>query len=71
VGIVVLVTLGTLAWIQLSPGPQPTADQPTADLSAAASREAGEATTSSVAVATTAGQASGDGPKNLLANAGF
>jgi hypothetical protein len=71
VGIVVLVTLGTLAWTQRSPGPQPAEGEPTADLSAAASRQAGGATTSSVAVATTAGRASGDGPKNLLANAGF
>jgi hypothetical protein len=70
-GIVVLVALTTLAWTQASPGPQPVADQETADLEAAATRSPGEPTTTAGASTTTTAQASGDGPKNLLANAGF
>jgi hypothetical protein len=70
VGIVVVVALGTLAWIQASPGPQPAADQQ-ADLSATASRSPGGPTTTAGASTTTTAQGSGDGPKNLLANAGF
>jgi hypothetical protein len=70
-GIVVVVALTTLAWIQASPGPQPAADQESADLEAAASRQAEGATTTTGAGTTTTAQASGDGPKNLLANAGF
>jgi hypothetical protein len=65
-GIVVVVALTTLAWTQASPGPQPAADQETA-----ASRSPGEPTTTAGASTTTTAQASGDGPKNLLANAGF
>jgi hypothetical protein len=70
-GIVVVVALTTLAWTQASPGPQPAADRETADLSATASRSPGEPTTTAGASTTTTAQASGDGPKNLLANAGF
>jgi hypothetical protein len=70
-GIVMLVALSTLAWTQASPGPQPAADQETADLEAAASRQAEGATTTTGASTTTTAQASGDGPKNLLANASF
>jgi hypothetical protein len=70
-GIVAVVALTTLAWTQASPGPQPAADQETADLEAAASRRAEGATTTTGASTTTTVQASGDGPKNLLANAGF
>ena len=66
VGIVVVVAVATLAWIQTSPGPPQTAD-----LSAAASRSAGEPTTTAGASTATTAQGSGDGPKNLLANAGF
>jgi hypothetical protein len=70
VGIVVLVAVGTLAWTQASPGPQPAADQDTADLSATASRSP-EPTTTAGASTTTTAKGSGDGPKNLLANASF
>jgi hypothetical protein len=69
-GIVVVVALATLAWTQTSPGPQQAADQQTADRSAAASRSAGDPTTAGASTTTTT-QGSGDGPKNLLANAGF
>jgi hypothetical protein len=70
-GIVVVVALATLAWTQTSPGPQQAADQQTADRSAAASRSAGEPATTAGAGTATTTQGSGDGPKNLLANAGF
>ena len=70
VGIVALVAGTTLAWIQASPGPPSAADQQTADLSATASRSPGEPTTAGASTTTTA-QGSGDGPKNLLANASF
>jgi hypothetical protein len=68
---VVVVALATLAWTQTSPGPQQAADQQTADRSAAASRSAGEPATTAGAGTATTTQGSGDGPKNLLANAGF
>jgi hypothetical protein len=70
-GIVALVAGTTLAWIQASPGPPSAADQQTADLSATASRSPGEPTTTAGASTTTTAQGSGDGPKNLLANASF
>jgi hypothetical protein len=71
VGIVALVAVTTLAWTQAAPGPEPAADQQTADLSATASRSPGEPTTTAGASTTTTAQGSGDGPKNLLANASF
>jgi hypothetical protein len=71
VGIVVVVALATLAWTQASPGLRPAADQQQADLSATTSRSAGDPTTTAGASTTTTAQGSGDGPKNLLANAGF
>jgi hypothetical protein len=70
-GIVALVAGTSLAWIQASPGPPSAADQQTADLSATASRSPGEPTTTAGASTTTTAQGSGDGPKNLLANASF
>jgi hypothetical protein len=72
VGVVVLVALTTLAWIQASPGPRPAADRQPADLSATASRSPGAPTTTAGAgTTTTTAKGSGDGPKNLLANASF
>jgi hypothetical protein len=69
VGVAVLLVLGTVAWVGRSGEPERTG---TADLSAATSRSAGDATTTTAAgTATTAARASGDGPKNLLANASF
>jgi hypothetical protein len=66
VGIVVVVALATLAWTQASPGPRPAADQ-----AATASRSPGDPTTTAGASTATTAQGSGDGPKNLLANASF
>ena len=66
VGVVVVVALATLAWTQASPGPRPPADQ-----AATASRSPGDPTTTAGASTATTAQGSGDGPKNLLANASF
>jgi hypothetical protein len=68
VGVALLLVVTALAWFARSTGPEPTAAQP-ADPSAAASQSDSGATTTTEA-ATTA-QGSGDGPKNLLANASF
>jgi hypothetical protein len=69
VGVVVLLVLTAMAWVGRPSGPE-RAD--TADPSAATSGSAGDATsTTGAATATTEGQASGDGPKNLLANDSF
>jgi hypothetical protein len=64
-----LLVLGTVAWLGRPGEPEPTRP---ADLSAASSRpSAGATTTTEAATGTTAARASGDGPKNLLANASF
>jgi hypothetical protein len=64
-----LLVLGTVAWLGRPGEPEPTRP---ADLSAAGSRpSAGATTTTEAATGTTAARASGDGPKNLLANASF
>jgi hypothetical protein len=64
-----LLVLGTVAWLGRPGEPEPTRP---ADLSAATSRpSAGATTTTEAATGTTAARASGDGPKNLLANASF
>ena len=59
VGVAVLLVLTAMAWVARPSGPDGTADR-----SAATS-------TTAAATATTQGQASGDEPKNLLANASF
>jgi hypothetical protein len=71
VGVAVLLVLTAMAWVARPDRPEQAAP---ADLSASSdtSRPAGDVTSSTAAAtATTAGQASGDGPKNLLANASF
>jgi hypothetical protein len=68
----VLLVLTAAAWVGTSSGPERAADRRPADLSAAASRPADAATsTTEAAPNSTVAQASGDGPKNLLPNAGF
>ena len=69
VGVAVLLVITAAAWI----GPQAEPDRPSADLSAAPSvTGAGTSTTTAAAADTTSPQATtGDGPKNLLANASF
>ena len=69
VGVAVLLVITAAAWI----GPQAEPDRPSADLSAAPSvTGAGPSTTTAAAADTTSPQATtGDGPKNLLANASF
>jgi hypothetical protein len=68
VGIAVLLVVTAAAWI----GPQAEPGRPPADLSAAPSATpAGPSTTTATAAGTTAAPAAGDGPRNLLANAGF
>ena len=69
VGVAVLLVITAAAWI----GPQAEPDRPSADLSAAPSvTPAGPSTTAAAAAGTTAAPApTGDGPKNLLANASF
>jgi hypothetical protein len=62
VGLAVLLVLTAAAWVGTSSGPERAADRP-ADLSAASP--------TTVAPSSTAAQASGDRPKNLLPNAGF
>jgi hypothetical protein len=64
-GVLALVGLSAIAWIAPSEPERP------ADLSAATSPSTAGTTTTTVAVTTTAAQAADDGPKNLLANAGF
>jgi hypothetical protein len=69
VGVAVLLVITAAAWI----GPQAEPDRPSADLPAAPSvTGAGPSTTTAAAADTTSPQATtGDGPKNLLANASF
>jgi hypothetical protein len=72
VGVAVLLVLTAAAWVGTSSGPERAADRRPADLSAAASRPADAATsTTEAAPNSTVAQASGDGPKNLLPNASF
>jgi hypothetical protein len=66
VAVAVLLVLAAVAWLGRPGDP----GRP-ADLSAAASRGGDATTTTGAAVTTTAAKASGDGPKNLLANASF
>jgi hypothetical protein len=70
VGVAVLLVLTAMAWVSRPGGPDRTG---TADLSGATSEPADATTTTTTAAAstTTAGQASGDAPKNLLANDSF
>ena len=71
-GLAVLLVLTVAAWVGTSSGPERVADRRPADLSAAASRPADAATsTTEAAPASTVAPASGDGPKNLLPNPGF
>jgi hypothetical protein len=66
VGVAVLLVLTAMAWV-VRPG-----EPETAGLSAATSGPPGDAaSTTEAATGTTAGQASGDGPRNLLANDSF
>jgi len=68
VGVAVLAVVTAAAWIRPSAEP----DRPPADLSAAPSVTGAGASTTTAAGDTTAAQpATGDGPKNLLANASF
>jgi hypothetical protein len=70
-GAVGLLALGGVVWAGIT-GSKPDADrQPAAAPPATASRPAGAVTTTTGAVTTTVGQASGDGPPNLLPNASF
>jgi hypothetical protein len=67
-----LLVLGAVAWVASTGRSGPAQDQRAAeDPAVAASQTTSEATAGADAAATTAGQASGDGPKNLLANASF
>jgi hypothetical protein len=69
VGVAVLLVLTAIAWVGR---PDEAGRSSKADLSAATSGPAGDATSTTAApTGTTAGQASGDGPKNLLANNSF
>ena len=68
-GVAGLLVITAMAWVARPDRPERSG---TADPSAATSGSGGDATsTTAEATATTAGQASGDGPKNLLANASF
>jgi hypothetical protein len=68
VGIAVLLIITAAAWI----GPPAEPERPSADLSAAPPPTAAGASTTTAAAGTTAGKATtGDGPRNLLANASF
>ena len=72
VGLAVLLVLTAAAWVGSSSGPERAAGRSPADRSAAASRTTVAATsTTGAAPASTVAQASGDRPRNLLANAGF
>jgi hypothetical protein len=72
VGVAALLVLTAVVWDGSSGDPGPPADRRPADLSAAASRPAGGATTTTAeAVASTPAQGSGNGPRNLLANPSF
>jgi Carbohydrate binding domain len=63
-GVATVLLVATVAWVTTPGQPRRAANQSAAGLPAAPSTTAG-------AVATTLDQAPGDGPKNLLANAGF
>ena len=68
VGVAVLLVITAAAWI----GPRAEPDRPSADLSAAPSVTGAVASTTTAAAGTSSPPAtSGDGPKNLLANASF
>jgi hypothetical protein len=72
VGLVVLLVLTAAAWVGTSSDPERVAaDRTPADLSAAPPRTANAVTTTTDTDDSTAAPASGDGPKNLLANASF
>jgi hypothetical protein len=72
VGLAVLLVLTAAAWVGSSSGPERAADRSPAGRSAAASPTTVAATsTTGTAPNSTVAQASGDGPRNLLANAGF
>jgi hypothetical protein len=66
--VAVLLVLTAMVWVGRSGEPEPSRP---ADLSAATSSSAGGATTTTAAATATTAQGSGDGPKNLLANASF
>ena len=70
-GVALVLAVTAAAWIGTSGEADRAADRPAAGPAVATSRTAGDATTTTEAVATTAAQAAGNGPKNLLANAGF
>jgi Carbohydrate binding domain len=63
-GVATVLLVATVAWVTTPDQPRRAANQSAAGLPAAPSTTAG-------AVTTTLDQAPGDGPKNLLANAGF
>jgi hypothetical protein len=68
----VLLVLTAAAWVGTSSGPERDADRRSAAPPTAASATTGAPTsTTEAAPGSTVAQASGDGPKNLLANPGF
>ena len=71
-GLAVLVVLTAAAWVGTSSGPERDADRRPAERSAAAPATTGAApSTTQAAPNSTVAQASGDGPRNLLANPSF
>jgi hypothetical protein len=66
VGLAVLLVLTATAWVGTSSGPEQAADRRPADPTTG-----GATATTEAAPNSTVAQPSGDGPKNLLANAGF
>ena len=70
-GLAVLLVLTAAAWVGTSSDPEPVAGRGPTATSATAARPSGAVTTTTGTVETTAGKASGDGPKNLLANSSF
>jgi hypothetical protein len=72
VGLAVLVVLTAAAWVGMSSGPERAADRRPAERSAATPATTGAApSTTQAAPNSTVAQASGDGPRNLLANPSF
>ena len=70
-GVAVLLVVASVAWMGPWGDRGPATDDPSAGLPATPAPEAGDAPTTTEAVATTAATAADDGPKNLLGNASF
>lgn len=70
-GVASLLLVASVAWVTTPGRPERAPNQSSAGLSAAPSPTGGGGPATTGAVATTLDQAPDDGPKNLLANAGF